>query len=68
MRGWCLEVHDLAVAKYVAGPETDRDVTRALVRHAVIRRDILEGRLRTTILDDIRRKLVQDRIAADFAA
>ena len=33
IRGWCLEVHDLAIAKYAAGREKDLEFTAALVRH-----------------------------------
>ena len=31
--GLCLEVHDLALSKYVAGREKDREFTRELARH-----------------------------------
>jgi hypothetical protein len=43
-------VHDLAIAKYAAGREKDRDFTRALVRHGMVRRDVLDQRLATTTL------------------
>lgn len=36
VRGWCLEVHDLAIAKYVAGREKDRESKSALTRHALV--------------------------------
>jgi len=36
VRGWCLKIHDLAVAKYVAGREKDLAFTQALVRHRVV--------------------------------
>ena len=65
IRGWCLEVHDLAIAKYVAGREKDRDFTKALIRHGLVRRDILEQRLAATALDPQLRRLVQARIDAD---
>jgi len=68
VRGWCLEVHDLAIAKYVAGREKDRDFTRALARHGLVRREVLLDRLRDTTLDEIRRDLVKKRIDADFTA
>ena len=67
VRGWCLEVHDLAIAKYAAGREKDRDFTRALVRYSMVRRELLEDRLRSTAVDDTRRKLIEARIEADFA-
>jgi hypothetical protein len=67
IRGWCLEVHDLAIAKYAAGREKDRDFTRALVRHGMVRRDVLDQRLATTTLTPEIPRLVADRIRSDFA-
>ncbi len=66
VRGWCLEVHDLAVAKYVAGPEKDRDFTKALVRHRLVERQVIEERLAATTLDLEIRRLVAARIQTDF--
>ena len=66
VRGWCLETHDLAIAKYVAGREKDLDFTRALVRHGMVRREILEQRLAATALDPQRRELAASRIQSDF--
>jgi hypothetical protein len=68
VRGWCLEVHDLAIAKYAAGREKDRDFTRALARHGLVRRDVLEQRLADTELASEIRGLAQKRRQADFAA
>ena len=67
VRGWCLEVHDLAIGKYAAGREKDRDFTKALIRHSMVKRELLEERLKSTAVDDDRRKLIQARIVADFA-
>jgi hypothetical protein len=66
IRGWCLEVHDLAIAKYAAGREKDRDFTKSLVRHAMVRREVLEERLACTALDSQIRGIVSQRIEADF--
>jgi hypothetical protein len=68
VRGWCLEVHDLAVAKYAAGREKDRDFTRALARHSMVRREVLEQRLSGTALDTQTRDIVSRRIQADFGS
>lgn len=43
--GLCLEVHDLAVSKLVAGREKDTDFILALCRHRLVRVDTLEQRL-----------------------
>ena len=66
VRGWCLEVHDLAIAKYAAGRKKDRDFTRALARHALVRREVLAQRLTATRLDPDIRTAVTSRIEADF--
>jgi hypothetical protein len=66
MRGWCLEVHDLAIAKYTAGREKGRDFIRALVRHSMVRREVLEQRLACSTLEPQIRDIVSQRIRADF--
>jgi hypothetical protein len=68
IRGWCLEIHDLAIAKYAAGREKDREFTKALARHAMVRRDVLEHRLAATSLDPPLLNLVASRILSDFSA
>jgi hypothetical protein len=68
IRGWCLEVHDLAIAKYAAAREKDREFTRALVRHKMVARPVLEHRLDATTLDGEARGRISARIQADFAA
>ena len=67
VRGWCLEVHDLAIAKYAAGGEKDRDFTKALVGHGMVQSQVLEERLASTTLDDDARARISFRIRADFA-
>lgn len=63
----CLEVHDLAISKYVAGREKDLVFTAELSRQRLTRREILLERLTETKLTSALRKLVQGRIARDFA-
>jgi len=67
VRGWCLETHDLAIAKYAAGREKDLEFTSALARHAMVDRDVLERRLASTPLDPQVRSLVSGRIQANFS-
>jgi hypothetical protein len=64
----CLEVHDLAISKYVAGREKDLVFTLALARHRLTRKATLRSRLAETRLDAARRKLATARIERDFAA
>jgi hypothetical protein len=44
--GWCLEVHDLACSKLVAGRERDREYLRVLLRERMIEPATLDQRVR----------------------
>ena len=66
VEGLCLEVHDLAISKYVAGREKDRDYTRALARHGLTNRAVLYERLAHTRIKPELERIVRSRIAADF--
>jgi len=68
VRGWCLEVHDLAIAKYAAGREKDLDFTRALVRHGMVSRAVLEQRLEKTLAGPEVRGRIGRRIERDFSS
>jgi hypothetical protein len=68
IRGWCLEVHDLAIAKYATGREKDLEFTCYLVRYAMVSRRMLEERLALTPVDGQIRSLILKRINADFSA
>lgn len=61
--GWCVEIHDLAVAKAVAGREKDLEFLRQAVRHGLIAKTTLLERVASTALDDARRRVVRDRLA-----
>jgi len=67
VEGLCLEVHDLAISKYVAGRDKDLEFTRELARHAMTRREVLMERLKGTPLNPAQRKLVSGRVQRDFA-
>ena len=64
--GLCLEVHDLAISKYVAGREKDREFTRELARHGMMDRATLLRRLAATELVPAVAKAVKGRIDRDF--
>jgi hypothetical protein len=64
--GLCLEVHDLAISKYVAGREKDRAFTRELAKQGMTDRATLLNRERETNLVAELRKLVKARIERDF--
>ena len=65
--GWCLEAHDLALSKYVAGRQKDLDYTRAMVRAGILQKKILLARLGTMDLDAGHARLIAGRIERDFA-
>jgi len=65
--GLCLEVHDLAVAKHVAGREKDLEFTRALARHGMTDSKTLLARLKDTEVAAEVRKAIEARIRRDAA-
>lgn len=65
--GWCLEVHDLVLSKYVAGREKDLEFGAAAARHGLVERDVLLARLATMQIDEALRKLAEQIIRAHHA-
>jgi len=63
--GLCLEVHDLAISKYVAGREKDLEFTRALARHGMTKKAVLRNRLKATKLEPPLARVVRGRIERD---
>lgn len=53
--GWCLDAHDLAVAKLVAGRDRDARFVRVLLAHGMVDGERLRERLDTTAVADARR-------------
>ncbi len=66
--GWCLETHDLAVSKLVAGREKDEVFLAALVRHGLLAETKLAERLGETELDPALRPIVEGRLRRLFHA
>ena len=64
IRGWCLEVHDLAVAKLVAGREKDRDFVRILARRDYIHAPVLQARVSETDVAPHLRAIVEGQLRA----
>lgn len=60
--GWCLDVHDLAVSKLVAGREKDLEFIAALFRHGLARWDVVCERLAATDLAESIRTLAIGRL------
>ena len=60
--GLCLEVHDLAVSKLVAGREKDLAFVASLLRHRLAVISTIQFRLEQTVLSDEVRELCQGRL------
>lgn len=66
--GWCLEVHDLLISKYVAGRAKDHEFITGAIRHRLADRSTLEHRLASTLVAPEVRARIASQIARDFAA
>lgn len=66
--GLCLEIHDLAVSKLVAGREKDLDYIRALLHHRLAKSEVISERLQTTRVSAERRDLCLARLQRFSAA
>lgn len=64
--GLCLEVHDLAISKYVAGRAKDLEFNRELIRHKMIDRDTLIMRLSDTVMSKSDRARIRSRILSNI--
>lgn len=62
---WCLEIHDLVLAKLAAGRERDSEFAHAALRHKLV--DPKELRTRADLLPNSHRQLVCDRLAGVIA-
>ncbi|HKY36912.1 MAG TPA: DUF6036 family nucleotidyltransferase [Polyangiaceae bacterium] len=63
--GLCLELHDLVIAKYVAGREKDYHFIEAAFRHHLLTLDTLVGRLAETDLPEAHRARILERAQYD---
>lgn len=65
--GLCLEVHDLAISKFVAGRHKDLEFIQELIRHEMVRKEIMLTRLSGAELQDAERNRIRSRIEAMFS-
>ncbi len=65
--GLCLEIHDLAISKYLAGRDKDRAFTRELAKRRLTDQPTLLARLELTAIAKDLRTVATARIARDFA-
>jgi len=64
--GYCLEVHDLAISKMIAMRPKDLEFVQELVRHDMIDKKTMLGRLKQTDLENSIRRIAQARIKSFF--
>ena len=64
--GWCLELHDLLLAKYVAGRAKDRDYIEAALRHHMADPTTLRARVDGLPLDRSRLQAIAAQVEADL--
>ena len=63
--GWCLEAHDLAASKLVAGREKDHKFVANLFRYRMISSDLLMARVEAIDFpDDSLKKITLDRLGS----
>jgi hypothetical protein len=60
--GWCLEVHDLAASKLVAGRDRDSEFIRILLRERMVDAATLRDRIGALPLSRDRLAIVQERL------
>lgn len=66
--GYCLDVHDLALSKYVANREKDRQFIRELLRHGFVDAAVLAERAPTLPVSPEQIEFLLGALAADSAA
>jgi hypothetical protein len=64
--GLCLDPHDLAISKYIAGRPKDRDFTAAMVKRGLLDRNLLLDRLKVTKADPALLAAARAAIDRDF--
>lgn len=65
--GLCLEVHDLAISKLVAGRTKDIEFIQALIRHEMIRKNVMLARLGEIELQESERRRISSKIKSMFS-
>jgi hypothetical protein len=63
--GWCLEVHDLVLSKYVAAREKDLLFNRTAAAHGLVDRAVLLQRLASVPVSEAERQRIRQSIESD---
>lgn len=67
-KGLCLDPHDMAVSKYIAGRDKDLQLLQGLLDAGHIDKKALLERLDETVVDEARKSAARARIVRHFAA
>ncbi len=65
--GLCLQVHDLAISKFVAGRYKDLEFIQELIRHEMVKKNVLFTRLAETKLQGLERDRLISKMEAVFS-
>lgn len=65
--GYCLEAHDLAISKLIAGREKDKIFVAELLCYQMVNRETLQKRLQETPLDEKLQQIIENHIKSLFA-
>ena len=65
--GLCLEVHDLAISKLIAGRHKDLEFVQVLIRHKMIREKTMQTRRAEADLQKMDQSRIKMKIAAMFS-
>jgi hypothetical protein len=66
--GWCLEVHDLVISKYVAGRERDFEFAAETIKQGLVRKDVLLDRIKMLQIEEAAQDRLRKLILADFGS
>jgi len=64
--GFCLEIHDLAAGKYVAGRKKDLQFISSLIAHGMVKQKTLLRRIEKLEISMKLKEKIRQRIMADF--
>jgi len=64
--GWCIELHDLVVGKYVSNREKDLQFIAAVIAEGLLDRDTLLSRVDELRVDESLKKQIRTRILKSF--
>ena len=64
--GWCLDVHDLIVGKYVSARDKDLEFIRTAIKEGLVKERVLYERVEMLNVDASQKKGILNRLTRDF--